>query len=77
MPIKHEAMDLVSLLTRAVDAGASDIHLKLGQPPVIRIDGELEPMEGSPATTEQDLLSVLDAVTEISPKRRDLPLPLP
>jgi twitching motility protein PilT len=65
-------MDLVSLLTRAVDAGASDVHLKLGQPPVIRIDGELEPMEGAPAMTEQDLLSVLDVVTEISPKRRDL-----
>jgi twitching motility protein PilT len=65
-------MDLVSLLTRAVDAGASDVHLKLGQPPVIRIDGELEPMEGAPAMTEQDLLGVLDVVTEISPKRRDL-----
>jgi twitching motility protein PilT len=65
-------MDLVSLLTRAVDAGASDVHLKLGQPPVIRIDGELEPMEGTPAMTEQDLLTVLDTVTEISPKRRDL-----
>ncbi len=65
-------MDLVSLLTRAVDAGASDVHFKLGQPPVIRIDGELEPMEGAPAMTEQDLLTVLDTVTEISPKRRDL-----
>jgi twitching motility protein PilT len=65
-------MDLVSLLTRAVDAGASDVHLKLGQPPVIRIDGELEAMEGAPALTEQDLLTVLDTVTEISPKRRDL-----
>jgi twitching motility protein PilT len=65
-------MDLVSLLTRAVDAGASDVHLKLGQPPVIRIDGELDPMEGWAAMTEQDLLTVLDTVTEISPKRRDL-----
>jgi twitching motility protein PilT len=65
-------MDLISLLTRAVDAGASDVHLKLGQPPVIRIDGELEPMEGWAAMTEQDLLTVLDTVTEISPKRRDL-----
>jgi twitching motility protein PilT len=65
-------MDLVSLLTRAVDAGASDVHFKLGQPPVIRIDGELEPMDGAPAMTEQDLLTVLDTVTEISPKRRDM-----
>ncbi len=65
-------MDLVSLLTRAVDAGASDVHFKLGQPPVIRIDGDLESMDGAAALTEQDLLTVLDTVTEISPKRRDL-----
>ena len=31
---------------RAVELGASDIHLKLGQPPVLRRDGELEPLEG-------------------------------
>jgi twitching motility protein PilT len=64
-------MDLVSLLTRAVDAGASDIHLKLGQPPVLRLDGDLEGMQDWAALTEQDLLTVLDAVTEISPRRRD------
>jgi twitching motility protein PilT len=64
-------MDLVSLLTRAVDAGASDVHLKLGQPPVLRLDGELEGMQDWAALTEQDLLTVLDAVTEISPRRRD------
>jgi twitching motility protein PilT len=64
-------MDLVSLLTRAVDAGASDVHLKLGQPPVLRMDGELEPMQDWAALTEHDLLTVLDTVTEISPKRRD------
>ncbi len=64
-------MDLVSLLTRAVDAGASDVHLKLGQPPVLRLDGELEPMQDWAALTEHDLLTVLDTVTEISPKRRD------
>ena len=64
-------MDLVSLLTRAVEAGASDVHLKLGQPPVLRLDGDLEPMQDWAALTEHDLLTVLDTVTEISPKRRD------
>ena len=24
--------------------GASDVHLKLGQPPVVRLDGDLEPL---------------------------------
>ncbi len=64
-------MDLIDLLTAAVSAGASDVHLKLGQPPVIRIDGELEPMQGWAALGEHDLIEVLDNVTEISPRRRE------
>ncbi len=65
-------IDLIALLTSAVKSGASDLHLKLGQPPVLRLDGDLEQMEGMPALTEPDLESVLDEVTQISPKRRDL-----
>jgi twitching motility protein PilT len=64
-------MDLVTLLKRAVDSGASDVHLKLGQPPVVRLDGDLEQLQDAPALTEPDLEAVLDAVTQISPKRRD------
>ncbi len=66
------ALDLIALLTRAVEAGASDVHLKLGQPPVIRFDGDLEPLGDWSALTEQDLTDVLDIVTEIAPRRRDL-----
>jgi twitching motility protein PilT len=39
-------MDLNSLLRTAVDRGASDVHLKAGRPPVIRFDGELQPLPG-------------------------------
>ena len=66
-----DVIDLIPLLRSAVEAGASDLHLKLGQPPVVRLDGDLEQMEGIPPLTEPDLESVLDAVTQISPKRRD------
>ena len=65
-------IDLIALLTRAVESGASDIHLKLGQPPIVRLDGDLEQMTGVPPLSEPDLESVLDAITQISPKRRDL-----
>jgi twitching motility protein PilT len=63
--------DLNALLRSAVESGASDVHLKLGQPPVIRIDGDLEQIEGASALGEADLEEVLDAVTMISPRRRD------
>jgi len=64
-------IDLIALLTRAVESGASDIHLKLGQPPIVRLDGDLEQLEEVPALSEPDLEAVLDAVTQISPRRRD------
>jgi twitching motility protein PilT len=65
-------MELIELLTAAVQTGASDVHLKLGQPPIIRIDGELEPLQGWSALGEHELTEVLESVTEISPRRRDL-----
>ncbi|MBX5475446.1 MAG: PilT/PilU family type 4a pilus ATPase, partial [Thermoleophilia bacterium] len=54
---------------RAVDLGASDIHLKLGRPPVLRRDGELHPLDEVPSLTEDDLASVLDAVAGAAPER--------
>ena len=35
-------MDVTDLLARAVDAGASDLHLAAGQLPMLRLDGELQ-----------------------------------
>ncbi len=55
-------MDLNALLTRAVELGASDVHLKLGGPAVVRRDGALEPVDGAAALTAADLESVLDTV---------------
>ena len=43
MPMHELSMDLNAVLRHAVEAGASDVHLKVGQPPVLRSDGELAP----------------------------------
>ncbi len=64
-------MELVSLLEQVVASGASDVHLKLGQPPVIRMDGELEPLPDHLPLGEGDLDDVLEAITAISPRRRE------
>jgi twitching motility protein PilT len=37
----EQGMDIAPLLQHMVEAGASDLHLKVGLPPVLRIDGEL------------------------------------
>ncbi|WDY58334.1 type IV pilus twitching motility protein PilT [Pseudomonas sp. PSKL.D1] len=38
-------MDVTDLLARAVEAGASDLHLAAGEIPMLRLDGELRRME--------------------------------
>ena len=55
-------MDLNSLLRRAVELGASDIHLKAGRPPVLRRDGSLGDMENAEELTQWDLEDVLSTV---------------
>ena len=59
-------MDLNDLLLRAVQCGATDVHLKLGRPPVLRHDGSLLPIEGWNPLTPADLESVLATVTAVN-----------
>ena len=65
-------MDLNAVLRHAVESGASDVHLKVGQPPILRFDGELAPAEGFQPLGDADLESVLDQVTVSAPRRRVL-----
>jgi twitching motility protein PilT len=69
MPKSRDVMDLDTLLARAVELGASDIHLKLDRPPMLRRDGSLGAMEDAADLTEDDLDSFLQRVTKIKPER--------
>ncbi len=62
-------MELNPLLRRAVELGASDIHLKVGVPPILRRDGALGPLEESPLVTDRDTEAVLQIVGKRSPER--------
>jgi twitching motility protein PilT len=64
-------MDLDAILLRAVGLGASDVHLKVGQPPVVRKDGELALVTEHEALGDADLEAVLAHVTSDHPARRD------
>ena len=65
-------MELIPVLSQAVELGASDVHFKLGQPPVVRIDGELQLIADHPPMNESSLEEVLYSVTAIAPRRREL-----
>jgi twitching motility protein PilT len=62
-------VDLDLLLARAVELGASDVHLKIGRPPILRRDGTLDALEGATALTVAELEAVLRRVTESVPQR--------
>jgi twitching motility protein PilT len=62
-------VDVNALLLRAVDLGATDIHFKLGQPPMLRRDGEIAAMEDYPRLGERELELVLNTVGTAAPAR--------
>ena len=49
------------LLDEVVSRGASDLHLQVGQAPVLRISGEMAPLEG-PALTPEDTRALIGAM---------------
>jgi twitching motility protein PilT len=62
-------VDLHDILATAVDRGASDVHLKFGLPPVLRIDGELAPLDGYQPFDSEELEEVLNTVGASAPRR--------
>jgi len=55
-------LDLDRLLAYAVERGASDVHIKVGSPPFIRIDGRLERLDHpavSPVETERIAFAIM------------------
>ena len=53
-------MDISGLLGEAVDRGASDVHLSAGLPPMIRVDGDIEPLSRELVSSD-DLRAWIDA----------------
>lgn len=51
------------LLKLLVDKGASDLHITVPSPPVLRIEGELIPQEGFPQFIPRDIQSIFEQIT--------------
>jgi twitching motility protein PilT len=64
-------VELNAVLRRAVELGASDIHLKVAQLPVMRRDGELTVVNDHPPLTDQDLEAALAIISELTPAKRE------
>ena len=70
-------MDLDETLKKAIEMGASDVHLKVPLPPVTRVNGVLAPLKGEDRLTPDEVkriaLSVMnERQREIFTKTREL-----
>src|ERR1700684_2657666 len=52
------AINIDDLLRRAVESRASDLHLKVGNHPYLRIDGQLNGLRDVPRVTPEEMLSM-------------------
>lgn len=56
-------MDIFPLVQLAKTKGASDLHLVVSSPPLLRINGRLEPMTGTPPLTVEDIEQAFNQIT--------------
>ncbi len=72
-------IDVEKLLRTVIERGASDLHLKAGRPPLLRINGQLTEQADWPVLDPPTLQQVLDALTSQEQRAtlsRDLELDL-
>ena len=55
-------MNLNELLTKTVEAGASDLHLSAGMLPTLRVDGSIAPMYDQEVLVHDELLKAFEAI---------------
>lgn len=63
-------MDIQQLLQMVVDRNASDLHLVVGVPPMLRVDGSLVPVEGQANLTSEQVVDLVNGV--LTPEQKDL-----
>ncbi len=57
--------DIDSALRTLVELGGSDLHVKVGTPPTIRLHGELTPLEGYSALSAEETESAFHEIAEV------------
>ena len=67
----NQRLSLDRILGYAVRLGASDIHLKVGRPPVMRLNGEVR-FAGERKLTQEHMLGYLDRMMTVAEKDRFL-----
>lgn len=67
---KYSMMDTKLLLKSIIDKNASDLHLVVGMPPYLRVDGKLKPIEGEAVLTPERAKELIFPL--LNPEQKDL-----
>ncbi len=62
-------MNIFNLLDNLIESQGSDIHIIVGHQPVLRIDGELRPVEAAPVLSPKDAKALIDPL--LTPEQKD------
>jgi twitching motility protein PilT len=63
------ALDLTAILVFAKDQGASDLHICPGLPPVLRLRGEVRPLEMPALSPDETRVAIYDLLNDEQKKR--------
>ncbi len=63
-------MDIKELLQEVVTSKASDLHLRVPSPPVLRVDGELVPLQKYPGCSADDVQQAFEDITTEGERER-------
>ncbi len=63
-------MHVNDLLKMASDRGASDLHLKVGSHPVVRINGILQPLTESRRLLQEDTIAMAFSIMDAKQKEK-------
>ncbi len=64
------SINIDELLKKAVKLGASDLHVKVGNAPIVRIDGKLSFMPGEKRLSSEDTMNI--AFSVMTPTQKEL-----
>jgi twitching motility protein PilT len=66
---KNANLRIEPLLDEVVKKKASDLHLQVGLPPILRVDGKLGPVQGTEALTEESIEALVFAILDEDQKQ--------
>jgi twitching motility protein PilT len=64
------SLDFAAVLTKMVEARASDVHLTAGFPPAVRVRGRIVPMDDYPPLSPQETREIVYSILNDSQRKR-------